>query len=45
MIGWQTSTFDISSFQNETITLVLTAGDVGDSIYDSAILLDEISVE
>lgn len=42
---WITSTFDISAYRGKSITLILKAGDVGDSIYDSAILLDEITVE
>jgi len=45
MTGWQTSTFDISAFKGKRITLILAAGDVGDSIYDTAILLDDISVK
>lgn len=44
MTGWMTSTFDISKYQGKTITLLIESGDVGDSIYDSATLLDEISV-
>lgn len=44
MTGWKTSTFDISRYQGKTITLLIESGDVGDSIYDSATLLDEISV-
>ena len=42
MTNWQTSTFDISAYRDEIITLILLAGDVGDSIYDTAILLDDI---
>ena len=44
MTNWQTSTFDITAFREEIITIILLAGDVGDSIYDTAILLDDISV-
>jgi len=44
MTGWQTSTIDISKYQGKTITLLFESGDVGDSIYDSVTLLDEISV-
>lgn len=44
MTGWQISTFDISQYQGKTITLRIESGDVGDSIYDSATLLDEITV-
>ena len=45
MTGWQTSTFDVSAYRGMIITLSLEAGDVGDSIFDTAILLDEISVQ
>ncbi len=45
MTGWQTSTFNISQYQGQRVTLIFEAGDVGDSIYDTAILLDEVSVQ
>ena len=45
MTNWQTSTFDISAFRGQRVTLILAAGDVGDSIYDTAILLDEIKIQ
>lgn len=45
MTNWQTSTYDITPFRGKVVTLILEAGDVGDSIYDTAILLDEISVQ
>ncbi|MHC1738938.1 MAG: choice-of-anchor L domain-containing protein [Ignavibacteriaceae bacterium] len=45
MTGWQTSTYDISAFKGKRITLIFAAGDVGDSIYDTAILLDDIGVQ
>jgi len=45
MTGWQTSTFDVSKYKGKRITLILRAGDVGDSIYDTAILLDDISIK
>lgn len=44
MTCWKTSTFDISKYQGKTITLLIESGDVGDSIFDSATLLDEIRV-
>ena len=44
MTGWMNSIFDISKYQGKTITLLIESGDVGDSIYDSATLLDEIRV-
>lgn len=45
MTDWNTSTFDVSAFKGKRVTLTLAAGDVGDSIYDTAILLDEISIK
>lgn len=42
MTGWQTSTFNISKYKGKTITLIIESGDIGDSIFDSATLLDEI---
>ncbi|MCB0729100.1 MAG: hypothetical protein KDD00_16655, partial [Ignavibacteriae bacterium] len=45
MTGWDNLSFDVTQFRGETVVLVLSAGDVGDSIYDTAILLDEISVQ
>ena len=43
--GWQFSSFDISAFAGQGVTLVLKSGDVGDSVYDTVILLDNIPVE
>lgn len=45
MTGWDNLSFDVTAFRGQTVTLVLSAGDVGDSIYDTAILLDVISVQ
>ena len=45
MTDWQTSTFDVSSYQGKRVTLILTANDIGDSIYDTAILLDDIAIK
>jgi hypothetical protein len=45
MTGWQTSTFDVTPYKGSRITLILTANDIGDSIYDSAILLDDIVIK
>ena len=44
MTGWQTTTFDISQYKGKTVTLTIETGDIGDSIFDSATLLDEISI-
>lgn len=45
MTNWQTGTFDIIAYRGQTVTLIFAAGDVGDSIYDTAILLDEVKLE
>ena len=42
--GWQTSSVDISAYKSEHVILEFSAGDVGDSIYDTAILIDKISI-
>lgn len=44
MTGWKTSTYDISSYRGKTVRLVIESGDVGDSYYDSATILDDITV-
>lgn len=44
MTGWQVSTFDLRPYRGKTVTLRLAVGDVGDSIYDSAVLLDDVDV-
>ena len=44
MTGWQTTTFDISQYKGKSVTLTIETGDIGDSIFDSATLLDEISI-
>ncbi len=45
MTGWQEFQHDLSEYTDKNITLIFSAGDVGDSIYDSAILLDDITLE
>jgi hypothetical protein len=40
MTGWRTLELNMKSYQGQLITLVFSASDVGDSIYDTAILLD-----
>lgn len=44
MTDWQTLSFDVTPYRNQVITIKLEAGDVGDSIYDTAILLDEVAI-
>lgn len=43
--GWQFVSFDISEYAGQGVTLILSSGDVGDSIYDTVILLDDISIQ
>ncbi len=45
MTGWETSTFDISNYKGKCVSLVLRCSDVGDSIFDTAVLIDEIAVK
>lgn len=45
MTGWQETSFDITPYRGQVITVVFIAGDVGDSIYDTAILLDDIIIQ
>ena len=40
--GWQTQDIDISSYIGKSVSLQFYSTDVGDSIYDSAILIDNI---
>lgn len=46
--GWLAKTIDISAIatanKGKPVTIQFSAGDVGDSIYDTAVLLDEIKV-
>jgi len=42
--GWLNLSLNISAYAGQSITLVFKSGDIGDSIYDTAILLDNISV-
>ena len=44
MTGWQTSNLNVSAFAGKRITLIIRAGDVGDSVFDTAILIDDVSV-
>jgi hypothetical protein len=40
--GWVTQTVDVTAFAGTSDTLRFAAADVGDSIYDSAILVDRV---
>ena len=45
MTGWQPASYNISGYRNKCVTLILRSSDVGDSIYDTAILLDDITIK
>jgi hypothetical protein len=42
--GWLFFSYNMWEYAGTSITLIFRAGDVGDSIYDTAILLDEIEI-
>jgi hypothetical protein len=44
--GWRTKTFTIpAALRGKTVIIKFAVADVGDSAYDSAVLLDEISIQ
>ncbi|MCP4546885.1 MAG: hypothetical protein GY835_10520 [bacterium] len=43
--GWVERSLNISAYAGQTVTIRFAAGDIGDSIFDSAILLDSISID
>ncbi len=43
--GWRDFSADISAYHGQVVRLIIRIGDVGDSAYDSACLLDEISID
>lgn len=45
MTGWQDISFDITPYRGQTVVIIFKCGDVGDSIYDTAILLDDIIIQ
>lgn len=45
MTNWQSTTLDVTPYRGQTIVIVLICGDIGDSIYGSAILLDEVKIQ
>lgn len=45
MTDWKSESFNISSYRGKCVTLVLRSSDVGDSIYDTAILLDNVAIK
>lgn len=42
--GWKTATIDVSAYQGKTIGLYFIVYDVGDSQYDSAVVLDNVKL-
>jgi hypothetical protein len=44
MTGWQSGSIDVTPFRGQTVTVTFICGDVGDSIFDTAILIDVILV-
>lgn len=42
MTGWKTLTYDVSAFKGKTITLKLQTWDLGDRIYPTALLFDNV---
>lgn len=42
--GWQSLSFSLSKYKNKCITLKFYCQDVGDSAYDTAVLLDDIYI-
>lgn len=45
MTGWKTVTLNISAYAGKSVTVTFACGDVGDSVFDTAILLDEIEIQ
>jgi len=45
MTGWTTVPLDISSYAGKSVILIFKCGDVGDSIFDTAVLLDDIKFQ
>ncbi len=45
MTGWQSSSLNIASYQGQCVTLRFRCTDVGDSAYDTAVLLDDIEIK
>jgi hypothetical protein len=45
LTGWRNLDLGINPWAGQTVTLRFAAGDIGDSIFDSAILIDAIRIE
>lgn len=45
MTNWQNLDIPLSNYQGKIVNLTISAGDVGDSIYDTAVLIDEVTIK
>lgn len=43
--GWKTVTFDVSPYRNKIVTFRAVVYDVGDSIYDTAAIMDRVALK
>ena len=43
--GWKTVEFDVSCYSGQYVTLLFEVWDVGDSSYDTAVLIDNVRVQ
>jgi hypothetical protein len=43
--GWKTVTVDLSAYKGQSVTLKIVVYDVGDSIYDTAAVIDDVKVQ
>ncbi len=43
--GWTSVTLDVSAYAGQSCAIKFKCGDVGDSIYDTAVLLDVIALD
>lgn len=45
MTNWQSATFDVTPYRGQIVIVEFVCGDIGDSIYDTAVLLDEVKIQ
>ena len=43
--GWKTVSVDISQYAGKLLTIKFTVFDVGDSVYDTGVLIDNVKIE
>ena len=43
--GWKTVTVDVSAYRNKVIAIRILAFDKGDSVYDTAVLVDQVTLK